>query len=137
MKPLALLLALCLPLSSCIVAAAAVAAAAVIGTVKYTENGVQRDFKQDLATCFEAAKKGLKENGYAAPDEAKPGATEGKLTVGDAVASLTREPGPTAKADDDFTRILVKVGTFDSDETKRKAKLIMDAIARALGEPVD
>ncbi|MBI5849880.1 MAG: DUF3568 family protein [Planctomycetes bacterium] len=122
------------PLSSCLVAAAAVAAAAVFGTVKYTENGVERDFKQDLTTCFDAAKKAMKENGYAVPDESKPGPTEGKLTVGDAVIEVSRRPGETASADDDFTHVLAKVGTFDSDETRRKAKLLMDAVARSLGE---
>lgn len=137
MKRVFLILALCLPLGSCIVAVAAVAAAAVFGAVKYTENGVQRDFNHDLASCYDAAKAGMKETGYAVPDEAQPGPAEGRITVGDTVVTLTREPGDTARTDDDFTRVICKVSTFDTDETRRKAKLIMDAIARHLGEPID
>jgi hypothetical protein len=127
------ILLLALPLGSCVLAAAAVVGAAVIGAVKYTENGLERDFTQDLATCFAAAKTAMKECGYAVPDEARPIPSDGELSVGDAKITLTRQPGATDSLDDDTTRAVVRVGTFDSDETKRKARLLMDALSRALG----
>jgi hypothetical protein len=127
-------LVLSLASTGCVLAVAAVAGAAVFGAVKYTENGIERDFRQDLAQCFDAAKATMREAGHAIAADAQPGPTEGTLTSGDTVIRLTRQAGPTASSDDDFTRIAVKVGTFDSEETKRQATLLMDAIVRRLGE---
>ncbi len=133
MRRTILAVSLSLPLGSCLV----VAGLAVIGAVKYTDNGVEREFRHDLPTCFAAAKQSMQENGYAIPDDAAPRQTWGELSADDAVITLIRQPGATESADDDFTHVVTRTGSFDTEETQRKARLLMDALARALGEPVN
>lgn len=114
-------------LTGCLAVAVAAGAAAVYGTVLYTENEAQRDFAHDYGATLDATIAAMRTNGYPVPDDIERGATESKIEVSDVVARVEKHPGA-------FTRVRVRVGTFRTDDHKRKAKLILEQVARTLGE---
>ena len=122
-----LALALFLPLSGCVVAAVAVGAAAVYGVVKFTRNGAQEDFGSSLDETWDATIASMRELGYPVEGEPQHGATEGNIQVGDANVRVARYPG-------DFTRVQARVGTFETEDHRRRAGLILEAVARRLGD---
>jgi hypothetical protein len=107
----------------CVVAAVAVGAAAAFGTVKYTENEAYRDFHAPLDATWKATIAALREEGYPVADSASHGPSEGKIEIDDAKVTVVREPG-------DATRVMVRIGTFSTDEHKRRAALILDGVAK-------
>lgn len=123
-----LLLCIAPALAGCVVAAAAVVgAAAAYGAVKYTENGAYQDFKTDFDTTWMATIASMKEMGYGLPKDLTHTPTEGKIKAGDTVADVEKHA-------EGFTRVNVTIGTFQSEEHKRKAKLLLDNIAKRLGQ---
>ena len=122
-----LALALLLPLGGCVVVAVAAGAAAVYGVIKYTQNGAQQDFEADLGATWDAVIASLRELGYAVEGDPRHGATEGTIRTGDVSVRVVRHPG-------DFTRIEVRVGTFETEDHKRRAGLILEAVARRLDD---
>lgn len=113
-------------LASCgAVAVAAVAGAAVFGIVMYERNEAYEDYRADLASTWDAALSTLRESGHEFDGDAKPGSTEGKLETGDVRMVVERRP-------DDVTRVRVRVGTFEADDHKRRAKLLLEGIRAKL-----
>jgi hypothetical protein len=125
--PLLFVLAISTPLAGCVVAAVAAGAAATYGVVKYTQNEAQQDFRASLDDTWHATIAALRSAGYSVADSAAHSATEGKIEVDDAVVHVERLPG-------DFTRVSVRIGTFETDESKRKAGLILEDLSKRLGE---
>lgn len=121
----AILAAVLLSLPGCIVAAAAVGAAAY-GAISYHENEAWLDVQQDLPTVWAASKRALRAQAFPVDDTAMPSTTEGTLRAGDAKVAIERHPG-------NRTRIRASVGTFDTDDNERRAKLLLEAIQKELG----
>ena len=121
-----LLLLLLLPAPGCLFAALVVgAAAATIGTISYTNNGAQEDFKQDLETVWQACIVAAKAEGYAIQEDVGHKLSEGVIKDKDLSIRVERHPG-------EFTRVLVRIGTFKTDDHKRKAKLILERVEEEL-----
>lgn len=105
---------------------AAVAGGAVYGAYKYASNDLQREFPVGLDATWQAALASLQENGHPVSMQATHGATSGVLSIADVTVRVEAH----AKG---FTRVHVRVGTFETDEHRRRADLIMAGIARRLG----
>src|SRR5262249_34115208 len=116
---------LLLSCAGCFVAAAAAGAGVVYGAISYQQNEATMDVQQDLPTVWAASKAALRELGYTVDDSQKPGATEGTLRAGEAKVVVERQPG-------NVTRVRVRVGTFDTDDNKRHAALILEATKKRL-----
>jgi hypothetical protein len=100
---------------------AVVVGAGVFGAVSYTNNEAWADCHADMQPVWEAALAALKDQGYPITGTPAPGPTEGTLTAGDARIIVEKHPG-------DFVRVRVRVGTFDTSDNERKARLLLDAI---------
>lgn len=123
-----LLLAALVPSTGCVAAAIVAGAATAYGVVKYTDNEAYQDFKAPLGDTWKAAVAAMQQNGYPVSDAVQPGVNEGMLDVNDAVVHVERIPGT-----DDFTRVRVRIGTFSSDDNKRRASLILQAVGERVG----
>jgi Protein of unknown function (DUF3568) len=121
-----LLLPLILPLSGCLVAAAAGAA---YGYIKYDKNEAQQDFETSVGRLWRASIDGLEARSYPLPE---------------GLASKLRDDQDTAEIDGDGywlrveeypngrSRLRVRVGMFESEENRRKAKLLIESIGKRL-----
>lgn len=119
---LAAIAALC---SGCVVAAVAAAAGVTYGAIQYANNEAYRDFEAELPVIWRATVDALESQGYGFQD---PGhaPTEGEIEVDDTRVRVERQPGG-------ITRVRVRVGTFDTEENKRRAELILEDVAAQLG----
>lgn len=117
------LLACCLLpiLPSCVVAAVAAVGAATYGAVSYNGNEASTTVQADLATATSAARKAMRELSFPVDDTQQPGTTECTLTGGEAKVILERHPG-------EVTKIRVRVGTFDTEDNKRRSGLLLEKI---------
>ena len=106
----------------CIAAAIVVGAAAAFGVVKYTENEAYRDFHDPLPAVWSATVASLRENGYPLPHDPLHGPNEGQIEAGDAKVVVERHA-------EDFTRVRVRIGTFESEDHRRRAALVLDGVA--------
>lgn len=127
-RDLALALLLALPSTGCVVVAAAgVGAAATYGVISVNENHVTREFEHPLDETWTATVHAFKAQDYevieaSAPDE--PGA---EIRV--ARANVRIEPASARR-----TRVSVRVGHFKSESNLRQARLVLEEVARRLGE---
>ena len=121
----AALAAVAVSVPGCVVAAAAAAAAGVFGTVQYFANEATEDYRADVDAVRAAALAVLAEQGYGAAPRVTTDATRAEIEVGDVSIKIERQPG-------EFTRARVRVGTFDTDEHKRRAGLILEGIRKKL-----
>lgn len=117
------LLACCLlpALPSCIVAAVAAVGAATYGAVSYNGNEASVTVQKDLATVTQASKTAMRELGFPVDDTQQAGVTECTLTGGEAKVVLERHPG-------EVTKIRVRVGTFETEDNKRRSGLLLEKI---------
>lgn len=106
--------------------AAAVVGGAAYGAYKLVNNDQERDFQADLEPTWRAAIASLQENGHAISTTAGHGATSGELEIGDVKVWVAAHATGV-------TRVSIRVGTFDTDEHRRRANLIMAGIASRLG----
>jgi hypothetical protein len=111
--------------SGCLVLAVGAGAAAAYGVVKYTDNEAYRDFGVPIDEAWRAALAALKDAGYPVSVEASLDVSEGRIEIDDAKLVVTREP-------DHLTRVSVRIGTFSTDEHRRRAALILDDVTRRL-----
>lgn len=129
MRTVLLCLGLLAPcLTSCIVVAAGAVAAAAYGAISYHENEAVMNAKQDLRTTFLASREAMNELNFpvdATQKEPGDGSTEVTLTGGDAKVVLERHPG-------EVTRIRARVGTFDTEDNRRRAGLLLEKIRERL-----
>lgn len=121
-----LLVVAALGTGGCIVAAAAVGAAAAYGAVKYNENEAYEDFHAPFDATWRATLESLRENGYAVTDLSAPATTEASFEVQDVRVKVERLPG-------DATRVHVRVGTFSTDEHRRRAALVLEGVGKRVG----
>lgn len=123
----ALLLAVALAPSCVAVAAAGVGAAATYGIISYQNNEAVRDFDKRPELVWQAALHALKAQDYELEGTPELGPTEGVVESGGTRVTVERLPGDT-------TRLRVRVGTFETDQNRRLAKLLVEEIARRMGE---
>lgn len=123
---LALLALAVLPLPGCLVAVAA-AGAAAYGVVSYDKNESWMDFHQDLDRVFQVAQDAVRGQGYTVLEAKKLSSIEATV---DAEGMFVR----VEKFPDGFIRAKARAGTFETEDNKRKARLLLedmrDRIAR-------
>lgn len=120
------LIALLPLLSSCVVAAIGVAVAGATGAVLYAQNEAVMKYPSGLDATWDATMATMKEFGYDVDASRRPNPTEGRIDADDTVVRVERIPG-------DLTQVRVRVGTFRTDDNKRKAKLMLEGIKKRLG----
>lgn len=111
--------------SSCVAVVAG--AAAAVGYVMYSENEAYRDFETDLDETWDATIDALQSLDYQVDSDYPHGVTEGEIDLEDRETTVAVKLYPEG-----FTRVSVRVGTFESDDNKRKAELILEAVAKQL-----
>jgi len=112
-------------LGGCLAAAVVVAGAATYGAVKYTDNGAYEDFDTDLRTTWNATLVSMQEQGYLVATDAEPTPTGGTIESGDAKVDVSLLPGKK-------TRVTVKIGTFETEDHQRRARLLLERIEKEL-----
>jgi len=123
-KRLLLLLLLMAPLGGCI-AAVAVGAAAVYGGTKYDSNEMSQEYRANLDETWHATVAELGEMGYPVQQGTKPGPNEGKVEISDVVVRVE-------KLADERTQVRVRFGTFDTEDHRRKGRLLLQGIANRI-----
>lgn len=127
MKRLLPLLLLLPWLASCVaLAAAGAGAAATYGYVSWRQNEETRDFQKPIEAVWKASLHSLEAQEYAIRQGPKLTRTEGTIEAESADVKLERLASGS-------TRVRVSVGTFDSAENRRLARLLLDEIGRRLG----
>lgn len=109
----------------CVVGALAVGAAATYGAIKYTENEATREFDVPMDRVWKATLAAMRDNGYAVADGAPQGVTEGRIESGDAKVVVQRLPR-------EASLVKVRIGTFETDDNRRRATLILESITKHL-----
>jgi hypothetical protein len=121
---LVLLAAACLVLPGCLAVAAG--AAAGYGTHQYVTNEGAREFQAPLESAWGASIAALDEVGAPVASPPSLGATEGRLAARDYQVRVE-------KLSETSSRVRVRVGTFSTEDHRRRAGLFLDAVARRLG----
>lgn len=111
----------------CVVGALAVGAAAAYGAVKYTDNEAYREFDLPMPKTWNATLAAMRDNGYDVPDFRPQGLTEGRIDNGDAKVVVYALPR-------DASRVTVRIGTFSTEDNRRRAALILDSVVKHLGD---
>ncbi len=104
----------------------AVAAASVagLGFVQFQRNQAEQDFFVSFGSAWNAALDALRRFGLTCPRTERTGA-QGTIQQDDLFVQVQRHP-------EGFTRVSVRVGTFDTGEHRRRAQVVMDEIQRLL-----
>ena len=97
-----------------------------LGVKSYAANESRRDLRVPLREAWDAAIDALGETGFLFGEPASCGPTDGRIRAGDALVTVERHPG-------EFTRIRVRVGTFATDDNRRRAALVLEAAVKHLG----
>jgi hypothetical protein len=117
------LIALVLPATGC---AAVVAGAAATGTIQYLRNEASRDYAATPEATWTATLQALRDHGYPVDPSAAYAQRGGRLEVND-VKVWVRPYGAGR------TRVRLRVGTFDTDAHRERARLVLDAVGAHLG----
>ncbi len=117
-----LLLLLVAPLGGCV---AVVAGAAAYAAIEYESNEVSQTYRASLGDTWQASIAELREMGYPVQEGTKPGPTEGTVEISDVAVRVE-------KLSAEHTRVGVRFGTFDTEEHRRKAILLLDVIANRI-----
>lgn len=117
---LALLALAVLPLQGCIVAVAA-AGAAAYGVVSYDKNESWMDFHQDIDRVFQVAQEAVRGQGYTVLEAKKLSAIEATIDAEGMYVRIEKFP-------DGFVRAKARAGTFETDDNKRKARLLLEDV---------
>ena len=91
--------------------------------MEYHRNEVSREYRANLDETWQATLAELGEMGYPVQQGTRPGPTEGKVEIDDVVVRVE-------KLDDERTQVRVRFGTFDTKDHRRKARLLLQGIAR-------
>jgi hypothetical protein len=110
-------------LGSCI--AVAVGAAGAYGYIQYEENEAWADFDTSLGTTWDACLASVHALGYSLDGTPKLGRTEGEIQGEEINVRVERYP-------EDFTRVKIRVGTFDTADNRRRAMLLLEDIRERL-----
>lgn len=121
------LIALLALLPGCVAAAAlGVAAAGAAGAVLYAKNEAIMKYPATLDATWDATMATMTEYGYSVDSSRRPNKTEGRIDADDTVVRVVAIPG-------DLTQVSIRIGTFRTDDHKRKAKLMLESIKKRLG----
>jgi len=124
----ALLLALVatLPLTGC-VAIAVAGAAGTVGYIQYEKNETYTDFDEDIHVVWTASVDALEALGFEIPYSVA------RTLTGPVNESEIEGDGYRVRLErylGDVTRARVRVGTFDTEDNRRRADLILEEISR-------
>jgi uncharacterized protein DUF3568 len=127
MRRLCLLAILTLvPLTSgCLAVAGLTVGAGVVGYVYYDKNEAHQDFSASFEKTWKATGAALRGLEYQAAKDAPHELDTGTIMVGDVKVKVARQPGGK-------TRVSVRVGTFHTEEHRRRAGLILEKIESEL-----
>lgn len=114
-------------LTGCVVAALGVAAAGAAGVVLYSKNEAVMKYPADLVATWDATMAAMQGMGYQVDATRRPNATEGRIDVDETTVRVEKIPG-------DLTQVSVRVGTFRTDDNKRRAKLLLEDIQKRLSK---
>ncbi|MDJ0975044.1 MAG: DUF3568 family protein [Planctomycetota bacterium] len=106
--------------------AAAVVGAAAVSTVQYVRNEAYRDYSATLDATWSATLEAMRDLAYPVDPSVPYGENGGTLRVNDVHVRVQR-------AQNERTRVRLRIGTFDTPEHRVRAKSILDGIARRLG----
>ena len=114
------------PLAGGCVAVAAAAAAA--GYVQYDRNEAYRDFEgRELREVWHAVLEAVHATGRTVPGGVRASSTEGEVDLDGFWTRVEAWP-------EGYVRVRVRVGTFRTEDHRRKAGLFLDDVAARLGE---
>lgn len=108
-------------LPGCFLAAAGAVGAVAVGAMSYENNEAWMDFKDTLPVTWDATLRAMRKLGYVVPGEPKPGPVDGTLEVDKAKVVVETHPGG-------YVRVRVRIGTFDTKDNERRAKLILEEV---------
>ena len=111
--------------TGCLAVAGLTVGAGVVGYVYYDKNEARQDFDANLDKTWKATLKALKGLEYQVPAELTHQTDAGEIRVPDLRVKLTTQPGSK-------TRVSVRVGTFHTEEHRRKSGLILERIQKEL-----
>jgi len=111
--------------SGCLAMAGAAGAAGIFGYVQYEKNEVEQDFDAAFEKTWKATLDALHGLKYTVPKDVQHEADSGDLHVDEVRVHVARHPG-------NKTRVTVRVGTFDTEEHRRRAGLILEKIEEEL-----
>jgi len=112
--------------SSCV---AVVAAGAAYGYVKYDKNEVSQDFETSVEDAWSASIASLEDSGYVVEP------TVARNLAADVDTALVEGEGYWLRVEKHIngrTLVRVRLGTFETDEHKRKSALLLEAIGERL-----
>ena len=112
-------------------AAGMVMTGAAAGATKAYENGSMRDFEATPEQTYKAVQDELKENWPQVVVSNKPELKDGTADFEIKNGHIKIDPHVRYKQ---YTRINVKIGTFDSKEKSEALKKFLDSVGKRLGE---
>ena len=86
---------------------------------------MSQEYRANLDETWHATLAELGEMGYPVQQGTKPGPTEGKVEINNVVARVE-------KLGDERTQVRVRFGTFDTEDHRRKARLLLEGIANRI-----
>lgn len=107
--------------SGCLAVAGLTVGAGVVGYVYYDKNEARQDFEASFDKTWKASLAALRGLQYEVAKDAPHATDSGELMVGDVKLHVARHPGGK-------TRVSVRVGTFHTEEHRRRAGLILEKI---------
>lgn len=113
-----------------IVAAAAVAAVVALGTYKYVNNELQREYEADYERAWQACTKAVRDLQFHGITEHK---DFGKGTIECYRADESPVRVVLEKVDQKRISLTVRVGTFESDANKSAAQAVHEQVYKSLG----
>ncbi len=117
---------LILPLASgCVAVAGLTVGAGVVGYVFYDKNEARQDFDSGFEKTWKATLTALRGLEYALPKDPTHASDSGELVLDKLHVHVASHPG-------NKTRVSVRVGTFDTEEHRRRAGLILERIESEL-----
>ena len=99
------------------------------GVESIDNNGATRDYEATLQETWDACLAELKKREIEIPADAKLEEGGGRIKKGD--GHLKVFPHPKYKQ---YTRVYVRIGTFDTDEKWRKTKDFLDSLSKVLDD---
>ena len=124
-QPVLLALLLVPLLSGCLAVAGLTVGAGVVGFVYYDKNEAHKDFDASFEKTWKASLEALRELKYEVPKEVAHAPDSGDVTIGDLRLRVAHHPGS-------LTRVRVRIGTFLTEEHRRRAGLILEQIEKEL-----
>lgn len=106
--------------------AAAVVGAGAVGAVQYFRNEAQRAYPATVEATWSATLEAMRDLAYPVDPTVKYGQNGGVLVLND-VKVKVQERSPSG------SMVAVRVGTFNTEEHRIRAKNILDGISRRLG----